>query len=93
MRNREIPRREVNQLIPIRIETGEEMIAELLAVVEIDGKEFAILALPYKNGLVDIIATYVVKDAEGYDALKDIDNPTDKAKISDFVKMLLQKAN
>jgi hypothetical protein len=80
---------ETNQRFQVEIETGEVMDAELLSVVEIDGKEYAVYSLDNKNGTVDILASYVIKDAEGYDQLVDISNPIDKEKISNFIKSLV----
>ena len=53
--------------------------------LEIDGKEYAVYSLDNKNGTVDILASYVVKDAEGFDQLVDITNPIDKEKISNLI--------
>ena len=69
---------DTNQKFQVEVETGEIMDAELLSVVEIDGKEYAVYSLDNKNGTVDILASYVVKDAEGFDQLVDITNPIDK---------------
>ncbi len=80
---------DTNQKFQVEVETGEIMDAELLSVVEIDGKEYAVYSLDNKNGTVDILASYVVKDAEGFDQLVDIDNPFDKEKISNFIKSLV----
>lgn len=80
---------ETNQKFQVEIETGEIMDAELLSVVEIDGKEYAVYSLDNKNGTVDILASYVVKDEEGYDKLIDITNPIDKEKVSNFIKSLV----
>lgn len=80
---------ENNQKFQVEIETGEIMDAELLSVVEIDGKEYAVYSLDNKNGTVDILASYVVKDTEGYDQLVDINNPIDKEKISNFIKSMV----
>ena len=73
----------------VEVETGEIMDAELLSVVEIDGKEYAVYSLDNKKGTVDILESYVVKDAEGFDQLVDITNPIDKEKISNFIKSLV----
>lgn len=81
--------RENNQKFQVEIETGEIMDAELLSVVEIDGKEYAVYSLDNQNGTVDILASYVMKDAEGYDQLVDITNPVDKEKVSNFIKSLV----
>ncbi len=80
---------ENNQKFQVEIETGEIMDAELLSVVEIDGKEYAVYSLDNQNGTVDILASYVMKDAEGYDQLVDITNPVDKEKVSNFIKSLV----
>lgn len=80
---------ETNQKFQVEIENGEIMDAELLSVVEIDGKEYAVYSIDNKNGTVDILASYVVKDAEGYDQLVDITNPLDKEKVSNFIKELI----
>ena len=80
---------DTNQKFQVEVETGEIMDAELLSVVEIDGKEYAVYSLDNNNGTVDILASYVVKDAEGFDQLVDITNPIDKEKISDFIKSLV----
>ena len=78
-----------NQKFQVEIETGEIVDAELLSVVEIDGKEYAVYSLDNQNGTVDILASYVMKDAEGYDQLVDITNPVDKEKVSNFIKSLV----
>lgn len=75
-----------NQKFQVRIETGEILEAELLSVVEIDEKEYAIYSIDNNNGTVDILASYVEKDEEGYDKLVDITDPVDKEKISTFIK-------
>ena len=80
---------DTNQKFQVEVETGEIMDAELLSVVEIDGKEYAVYSLDNKNGTADILASYVVKDAEGFDQLVDITNPIDKEKISNFIKSLV----
>ena len=80
---------DTNQKFHVGVETGEIMDAELFSVVEIDGKEYAVYSLDNKNGTVDILASYVIKDAEGYDQLVDITNPIDKEKISNFIKSLV----
>ena len=78
-----------NQIFQVQIETGEIMDAELLSVVDIDGKEYAVYSLDNNNGTVDILASYVTKDEEGYDKLIDIDNPIDKEKISNYIRNLV----
>ncbi len=78
-----------NQRFQVRIETGEIMEAELLSVVFIDGRKYAIYSLDNNDGTVDILASYVTVTADGYDKLIDIDNPLDKEKISNFIQNLV----
>ena len=75
---------EESQKFQVQIETGEIMEAELLSVVNIDSKDYAIYSIDNKNGTVDILASYVMKDDEGYDKLIDINNPADKQKVANF---------
>lgn len=79
----------VNQRFQVQIETGEVVEAELLSVVEIDDKEYAVYSIDNQNGTVDILASYVEKDEEGYDKLTDITNPVDKEKVSQFIRELV----
>lgn len=78
-----------NQKFQVQIETGAIMEAELITVVEIDSKEYAVYSIDNQNGTVDILASYVEKDEEGYDKLVNITNPADKEKISMFIKKLV----
>lgn len=80
---------ETNQKFQVKVETGEIMDAELLSVVEIDGKKYAVYSIDNQDGTVDILASYVVVDDEGYDKLEDITNPLDKEKVSNFIKGLV----
>ena len=78
-----------NQIFKVEIESGEIVDAELLSVVEIDNKEYAVYSIDNENGTVDILASYVAKDEEGYDKLVDITNPVDKEKVFNFIKGLI----
>ena len=78
-----------NTRFQVQIEPSEIMEAELLSVVEIDNKEYAVYSIDNNNGTVDILASYVEKDEEGYDKLVDINNPEDKEKVTNFIKDLV----
>jgi len=78
-----------DQIFKVQVETGEIMDARLLACVSIDGKDYAIYTIPNSNGKLDILASYVVMDEEGYDSLKDIDNEEDREKISNYLNSLM----
>jgi hypothetical protein len=81
--------KDTNQIFKVEIETGEIVDAELLSVVEIDDKEYAVYSIDNQNGTVDILASYVIQDEEGYDKLIDITNPVDKEKVFNFIKSLI----
>ena len=78
----------VNQIFQVQLETGEQKDAELLSVVEIDSKQYAIYSIDNGNETVDILASYVVKDSEGYDKLVDIESDEDRAKVAEVIKEL-----
>lgn len=78
-----------NQKFQVQIETGEVKEAELLTLVEIDGVKYAIYMIDSGTTNVDILASYVVKDEDGYDKLVDIDNPADKVKVIEFINNLV----
>ena len=84
---------ETNQKFHVEIETGEIKEAELLTIVEIDGKEYAIYMIDNDDNeyeSVDVLASYVMKDSEGYDKLIDIDDPEDKEKVTAFIKNIMK---
>ncbi len=78
-----------NQKFQVETENGEMKEAELITVVNIDGKDYAVYMIPNDVGNVDILASYVHKDEEGYDVLVDIDNEEDKLKVVEFISNLL----
>jgi len=79
-----------NQKFQVQTETGEMKEAELITIVYIDNKEYAIYMIDNDEGSVDILASYVEKDHEGYDTLVDIDNEEDKLKVTEFISNLLE---
>ena len=78
-----------DQIFKVQIETGEILDARLLACVSIDDKDYAIYTIPNQNGKLDVLASYIVKDEEGYDSLKDIDDEKDKEKVSNYLNSLI----
>jgi hypothetical protein len=78
-----------NQKFEVELENGEVKLAELLTIVCIDGKDYAIYMVPNDEGNVDILSSYVLKDEEGYDKLVDIDDEEDKQKVIEFIGNLL----
>ncbi len=78
-----------NQKFLVETETGEVKEAELITIVSIDGIEYAIYMIDNETGSVDILASYLKKDLEGYDTLVDIDNEDDKQKVAEFISNLV----
>ena len=78
-----------NQKFEVELENGEVKLAELLTIVCIDGKDYAVYMVPNDEGNVDILSSYVLKDEEGYDKLVDIDDEDDKQKVIEFIGNLL----
>ena len=78
-----------NQKFEVELENGEVKLAELLTIVCIDSKDYAVYMVPNDDGNVDILSSYVLKDEEGYDVLVDIDDEDDKQKVIEFIANLL----
>jgi len=78
-----------NQKFQVEIETGVIKEAELITIVSIDGIEYAIYMIDNETGSVDILASYLKKDEEGYDVLIDIDSEEDKLKVAEFISNLV----
>ncbi|HOZ88844.1 MAG TPA: DUF1292 domain-containing protein [Bacilli bacterium] len=77
-----------SQIFQVRLDNGEVKDAELLNVVEIEGKKYAIYSIDNGDETVDILASYLVKDEEGYDKLVDIESDEDRAKVAEVIKEL-----
>ena len=74
-------------------ENGEIRDTELLSVVYIDGKKYAVYCLGNTDGTVDVLASYVFKSSEGYDRLVDINNPEDKKKVEEYIFTMINTEN
>lgn len=84
---------EKNQIFKVQIDGGEVKDAELLTVVTIGEKEYAIYTVENENGTVDVLASYVQQDENGYDVLVDITDEGDRAKIAEVIKDLATSKN
>lgn len=80
---------ETNQKFQVMNENGEIEEAELITIVDIDNKKYAVYSIDNNDETVDILASYLEKDDEGYDKLVDIDNELDKEKVANFIKSLV----
>ena len=76
------------QKVNIKTKTGESKEAEIISVVEIDGKNYVVYAIRNEKGLHDIMASYLVKNAKGYDEFYEIKDSIDLEKIRRYIKEL-----
>ena len=60
---------------------GKDVEVEIIAITELDGKEYAVYTYNNANGMCDVGAGYVIQNAEGYDEIIDIEDPLDEHKI------------
>ncbi len=81
---------DANQTFNVELEDGRIVPAQLLSVVEVDGKDYAIYSVDNENDTVDILASYVEKDEEGYDMLVTIEREEDREKIKAVIEQLRQ---
>ncbi len=84
-----------NQIIRVIDENGIERDAEVLTVFEVTatGKNYCIYSIKNDNSdEVSVLASLIEKDEEGYDVLKDIENPEEKKAIYDIVSEIVSNA-
>ena len=77
-----------NQKFQIENELGEMKEAEIMTVVDLDNKTYAVYTIANENNTVNIYASYVEKDKDGFDVLIDIQNEEDKKKITEYIKTI-----
>ena len=75
-----------NQKFQIQNELGEIKEAEIMTVVELDNKTYAVYTIPNNNDTVNVYASYVKKDKDGFDMIVDIEDKEDKKKITEYIK-------
>lgn len=79
---------EERQKVNVKTETGETKEVEIISVVEIENKQYVVYAMKNEKDLYDIMASYLVKDANGFDSFSEIKDQEDKEKISIYIKNL-----
>lgn len=78
------------QKFNVRTNDGQIKEAELVERTNFNGKDFAFYGIPNASDTVDIYASYIVKDAEGYETLADITNEEDLIWAVDYIKELAE---
>ncbi len=85
-----------NQIIRVIDENGVEKDAEVLTVFEVTatGKNYCIYSVKKDNSEdVNVLASLIEKDEEGFDILKDITDPEEKKVIYDIVSEIVSNAS
>ena len=79
------------QTFRVQTETGEIMEAELLFVMGVRQKEYALYTLDNGNGTYDVLASRVLQDEEGYDYLVNITDEKDKIVLTQYIRDSLKE--
>lgn len=77
------------QKFPVKLKDGQEKIAQVLSIVYIDNKKYAVYSVDDNNDSKIIMASYVKEDEDGYDVLVDITDVRDKEKITNYIKSMM----
>lgn len=73
-------------------ENGNEKEAEIITVIEIDNKEYVIYAVNKNEESDNIFASRIIKDENGNNVIKSIENQEEKEKIFEIIKELLSNS-
>lgn len=76
-----------NQKFEIELD-GVVKSAEVIKIVTLGGKDYAIYAIDRGDETSDILASRLLKDAAGNDTLVDLETEEEKAKMSEIVKVM-----
>ncbi|MCI6002491.1 MAG: DUF1292 domain-containing protein [Tenericutes bacterium] len=73
-------------------ENGNEKEAEIITVIEIDNKEYVIYAVNKNEESDNIFASRIIKDENGNNVIKSIENQEEKEKVFEIIKELLSNS-
>ena len=73
-------------------ENGNEKEAEIITIIEIDNKEYVIYAVNKNEESDNIFASRIIKDENGNEVLKSIENQEEKNKVFEIIKELLSNS-
>ena len=73
-------------------ENGNEKEAEIITIIEIDNKEYVIYAVNKNEESDNIFASRIIKDENGNDVIKSIENQQEKNKVFEIIKELLSNS-
>ncbi len=78
------------QTFKVRNKDGNIVEAELLERTTFNGKDIAFYSIDGNNDMVDIYASYIVKDNEGYETLQDITDEETLIWAVDYINELAE---
>lgn len=78
---------EKGQIFDVEID-GVNTSAELIDTIEYEGEKYAVYFTDNGNNTNEIFVSKIVKDAEGYDELVDVDNP----KVKEYVMKIIEES-
>lgn len=73
-------------------ENGNEKEAEIITIIEIDNQEYVIYAVNKNEESDNIFASRIIKDENGNDVIKSIENQEEKNKVFEIIKELLSNS-
>lgn len=73
-------------------ENGNEKEAEIITIIEIDNKEYVIYAVNKNEESDNIFTSRIIKDENGNDVIKSIENQEEKNKVFEIIKELLSNS-
>lgn len=73
-------------------ENGNEKEAEIITVIEIDNKEYVMYAVNKNEESDNIFASRIIKDENGNNVIKSIENQEEKEKVFEIIKELLSNS-
>ena len=79
---------DVLETFTVEDENGVVHEAEIITMLDIEGREYLIYSIDADDDNVTICASMVVKDEDGEDKLIDLENESDKEKITRFIEKL-----
>ena len=71
-------------------ENNVERESTLITVIEVEKKEYAIYSIDRDEENVNIFVSELIKDENGHDILKDIEDLSEKEKITQIVKEIIK---
>ena len=70
-------------------EFDQEREANLITVLEVDGREYAVYSLDVDSENCDVLVSRIVKHEDGTESLEDITDEAERTKLHDMVNEIM----